>query len=297
MHHLIVKLNFRCRRYAFAVGCVDGSVRLLHLEGDNQSRTISQRWRKRYKAAVRGCKFAVDGNSLYVVSKNLALCQQDLQSGSKMRCIQIAHNHAPYSLYPIDQHLIATGDENGVCKIWDWRLDRKPAVAEFHECVDFVSDFVCDVAKTTLLFTSGDATLTAVDLRTMKPICQSEEMHTELLSLVIAMQGKRVLCSSGNGYLEVFNWDQWGTIVERLDTGHQDSVEDLCLLDDRLLASASLDGSPPTTTVWSLWLQLTTGVYWQAVVMITRYFSLTLIRKRSKYRKSSNRYSTNSMIK
>ncbi|KRX84979.1 Tyrosine-protein phosphatase 10D [Trichinella sp. T6] len=229
--------------YAFAVGCVDGSVRLLHLEGDDQSRTISQKWRKRYKAALRGCKFAVDGNSLYVVSKNLALCQQDLQSGSKMRCIQIAHNHAPYSLYPIDQHLIATGDENGVCKIWDWRLDRKPAVAEFHECVDFVSDFVCDVAKTTLLFTSGDATLTAVDLRTMKPICQSEEMHTELLSLVIAMQGKRVLCSSGNGYLEVFNWDQWGTIVERLDTGHQDSVEDLCLLDDRLLASASLDGS------------------------------------------------------
>uniref|UniRef100_A0A5S6R005 WD repeat-containing protein 55 homolog n=1 Tax=Trichuris muris TaxID=70415 RepID=A0A5S6R005_TRIMR len=159
-----------------------------------------------------------------------------------MRCIRVAHRRAPYALHSMDENVLATGDEKGECSIWDWRCTL-PRVACFTECLDFISDFASDVSRNILLLTSGDATLTAVDLRKLRPFVQSPEMHSDLLSVAIVFEGRRVACGGATGYLELFNWNEFDTLVERAKTGHKDTVEDICVVDDNRIVTASLDGT------------------------------------------------------
>ncbi|KFD51635.1 hypothetical protein M514_07514 [Trichuris suis] len=232
--------------YVCSVGCVDGKMGLLIYEDSNEAKmqapSVRVAWQKEFKQAVRGVCFHPDGQSVFAITRNRALCQRDTESGRKMRCIRMAHRRAPYALHAMSETMLATGDERGECSIWDWRCSH-PRVAHFTECADFISDFASDVDRNILLLTSGDATLTAVDLRTLRPFIQSPEMHSDLLSIAIVFEGRRVACGGATGYLEVFKWNEFDTLVERAKTGHKDTVEDICVVDDNRIVTASLDGT------------------------------------------------------
>uniref|UniRef100_A0A915JW80 Uncharacterized protein n=1 Tax=Romanomermis culicivorax TaxID=13658 RepID=A0A915JW80_ROMCU len=72
---------------------------------------------------------------------------------------------------------------------------------------------------------------------------KSEPMHDELLCLTAAKNETKLFCGSADGFLEEFNFGEWGNLVERFDTKHDDTVDSLCKLDEDLLASASANGT------------------------------------------------------
>ena len=59
---------------------------------------------------------------------------------------------------PIDEHLFASGDEDGVVKLWDNRVSgwEGAAVMECKQFEEFVSDIFVDEAKKIMVASSGE---------------------------------------------------------------------------------------------------------------------------------------------
>ena len=59
---------------------------------------------------------------------------------------------------PIDEHLFASGDEDGVVKLWDNRVSgwEGGAVMECKQFEEFVSDIFVDEAKKIMVASSGE---------------------------------------------------------------------------------------------------------------------------------------------
>ncbi|VDP19607.1 unnamed protein product, partial [Soboliphyme baturini] len=53
---------------------------------------------------------------------------------------------------------------------------------------------------------------------------------------------KRVICGGAVGYIEVFNWDEWGNLLERIHAGHKDSIDCLCVVEEDLVICGSSNG-------------------------------------------------------
>lgn len=68
-------------------------------------------------------------------------------------------------------------------QMWDMRSWKQ--VCSIAENKDFISDLAVDEASSTLLATSGDGSLVAVDVRQRKLLQRSDTNESELLSLAI----------------------------------------------------------------------------------------------------------------
>ena len=63
-----------------------------------------------------------------------------------------------FQVRPIDEHLFASGDEDGVVKLWDNRVSgwEGAAVMECKQFEEFVSDIFVDEAKKIMVASSGE---------------------------------------------------------------------------------------------------------------------------------------------
>ncbi|KAI0772824.1 WD40-repeat-containing domain protein [Trametes elegans] len=127
-------------------------------------------------------------------------------------------------------NLLASGDDDGVIKLWD---PRKPdAVRRYTHHFDFISDFMWLQDKKQLVATSGDGTLSVMDVRAkkMEPVAQSEDQEDELLSILPIKGGQKVVVGTQLGILSIFNRKSgWGDCVDRIP-GHPQSIDALCAI-------------------------------------------------------------------
>lgn len=118
-------------------------------------------------------------------------------------------------------------------KLWD---TRKPdAVRAYTHHFDFISDFLWLEDKKQLVCTSGDGTLSVLDIRSNKkePLAQSEDQEDELLSIVPIKGGTKFVVGTQQGILSVFNRASgWGDCVDRVP-GHPSSIDALAPLPSR----------------------------------------------------------------
>jgi len=103
--------------------------------------------------------------------------------------------------------LLASGDDEGDIKIWDLR--SKTSVLTYSEQAETITDFSFNDDLTLLLATSVDGTLGVYDLRKSetakeKLYALSDCLEEDLLSMLIVKNGKFVLCSSNEGFLNEF---------------------------------------------------------------------------------------------
>jgi WD40 repeat protein len=135
---------------------------------------------------------------------------------------------------------IATGDEDGVVKLWDVR--QKECTHTDDTSTDYVSAMARGAAgKNHLLFTTGDGRLCVMNLRKGKVQFRSDDQEDELLSIAVIKGGKKVVCGSQEGVLVVWTYGQW---ADRSDgfPGHPQSIEALLKVDEDTLATGSSDG-------------------------------------------------------
>lgn len=69
-------------------------------------------------------------------------------------------------LQPLQENLMASGDEDGIIQTWDWR--QKNAIRRFTGHSEYISDLTFRVAEASLLAVSGDGCLSINDVRTGK---------------------------------------------------------------------------------------------------------------------------------
>lgn len=139
-------------------------------------------------------------------------------------------------------HMLATGDDEGVVKLWDTRTMSETRKYEQH--FDFISDFLWLEDKKHLVVTSGDGTLSVIDVRANKtePFAHSEDQEDELLSIVPIKGDQKAVVGTQLGVLSIFNRKSgWGDCVDRFP-GHPQSIDALVALTSDVILTGSSDG-------------------------------------------------------
>lgn len=149
-----------------------------------------------------------------------------------------------------DNHLIASGDDDGVIKIWDLRLasqGKKASVIQFtgektHDGTITDMDFHAD---TKWLFTSAnDGTLGVFDLRKPSLYAMSDSFCEDQSGVSIMKLGKKVVTSSAGsegGVINIFSWDWFGDCNDRI-VGHPGAIECMIKFDEDTLITGGEDG-------------------------------------------------------
>jgi len=140
--------------------------------------------------------------------------------------------------------MLSTGDDEGVIKLWDTRTPNAEAIRAYTHHFDFISDFLWLEDKKHLVATSGDGTVSVIDVRSSKtvPYAQSENQEDELLSIAPIKGNTKAVVGTQTGILSVFNRSSgWGDCVDRIP-GHPYSIDALVPLTSDVIATGSSDG-------------------------------------------------------
>uniref|UniRef100_A0A0R3S0Z5 HIT-type domain-containing protein n=1 Tax=Elaeophora elaphi TaxID=1147741 RepID=A0A0R3S0Z5_9BILA len=220
-----------------AIGFIDGFIRFCNFDlSETKIETLATR---KLKRAVRELSFSNDGEQLFAVCENRALCVYNIEANKRIRCIQKSHDNKINAMFVLPDastgyQQVVTGDEFGEIKSWDLRA-KEPLVSCFNEQEDVINDF--DIAAYALLAASSDGTLGAYDFRRQKILVRSEPMHSELLCL--AVTHKYCYVGSGDGYVEVFKTKEYGNLLERIKTDHPLGIDSMQLLRHGVLLTGS----------------------------------------------------------
>lgn len=137
-------------------------------------------------------------------------------------------------------HILATGDDNGVVKVWDVR-SRKVAYKLRHHA-DVITSFTPVLAKQSLLVTAGDGTLSVVDLRNGSVVGRSDQLEEELTCGAVVKGGKKFLAGTTDGVLATYTWGKWEDLSDRYP-GHPGSVNCLLPLTEDVVLAGTDDGN------------------------------------------------------
>lgn len=235
---IIEDVCFHPNKEVIACGDIDGQVGLHSYSTSEENHVLMIL--KHHKKACRAVHFSPTGDRLFTASKDKSLQMVDVSQGTVAQSINKAHSAGLYSLLPVDENIVVTGDDDGYLKVWDMRYQR--AVMEEHQNEEFISDMVLVQGQRLLLATSGDGTLTAFDIRKHKMKMQSELFDSELLSLALIKNGDKVVCGTGDGTLNIFNYGEWSNFSDRFP-GHPVSVDCIVPLSDDIICTGSFDGN------------------------------------------------------
>lgn len=176
------------------------------------------------------CTAAKDHRSLFIT---------DTERGTLIRKVPKAVGATVYSLCTMSETLLSSGDEDGEIKLWDTRSWKE--VLAVKENSDYISAIVADNKRHTLLATSGDGSLTVVDLRSRKFEQKSDCCESELTCLAIAKGGRKVICGDGDGVLGIYTWNLWGDVTDRF-VAHPLSVDSMTQLSESVVCTGCMDG-------------------------------------------------------
>ncbi|ORZ01015.1 WD40-repeat-containing domain protein [Syncephalastrum racemosum] len=197
-------------------------------------------WREKvFKKSCRGVVFNPDGSQIYSISKDKSIFCLDTETGKTVSSKEDAHEEPPCTLLCLNENMIATGDDQGVIKLWDNRKQDPVMVYSEHE--DFIADMAFNADKRTLVVAGGDGYLSTWDIRKKDVVAMSDHMEDELLSVTLVKNGQKALVGSQEGILSLWTWGDWGDYKDRI-VGHPNSIDSICKLDEDTVCTASGDG-------------------------------------------------------
>ncbi|KAI0943775.1 WD repeat-containing protein jip5 [Taiwanofungus camphoratus] len=239
----IFDLTFHPNSSTVFTGLLTGEVKAFSY--DDQGNHESKFTLRPSKRSCRALTISRDGGRLWAAGKAKALHTIDTVTGEVVDTRSGAHDAPINRLKCLTPHLLSSGDDDGVIKLWDPR--QPEAIRAYTHHFDFISDFLWLDDARQLVCTSGDGTLSVIDVRSKKtePLAHSEDQEDELLSIVPIKGGQKFVVGTQLGILSIFNRKNgWGDCVDRVP-GHPHSIDTLCTLPSRYASAQStiLSGS------------------------------------------------------
>jgi WD repeat-containing protein 55 len=225
-----------------------------------------------YTGGTAGDLVALDAERLCTFSKESTLkkCQLWRVSDASRSPINVLYELLPTTASGAIP-LLASGDDKGCVRVWDTRIcgnrttsssstssvatgKNNPAgcVMSWQKHDDYISGFdQSPLDPNVLLASSADCRISVYDLRMAAnganyqqidgSVRLSDDIEDELLSIKVIKNGKKVVCGSANGVLNVWSYGTWGDISDRFP-GHPKSVDALLKFDENTLLTGSSDG-------------------------------------------------------
>lgn len=161
----IFDVKFSPTANVIATSQVTGHVRLFSFNEEANEEVLCFNY---HKDSCRTLEFSDDGHFLFTGSSDNSI--GIVTGGELLYQVKKAHN-APINVikYIENNSIIATGDDGGVIKIWDFRISstnaNKLCVATFNENEDTITDFVLNNERNKLVASSNDGFLGVFDIR------------------------------------------------------------------------------------------------------------------------------------
>ncbi|ORX52438.1 WD40 repeat-like protein [Hesseltinella vesiculosa] len=194
---------------------------------------------KPFKKSCRGVMFNPDGSKFYSISKDRSIVCMDTQTAKVVDLRENTHEQPLNALLCLNENLLATGDDQGLIKLWDTR--KKDAIMTWKEHEDFIAQMVFNEDKNTLVVAGGDGYLSTWQLRKQEVSAMSDHMEDELLSVVLVKNNEKAVVGSQEGVLSIWDWGDWGDYRDRI-IGHPESIGAIAKLDEDTICTGSSDG-------------------------------------------------------
>jgi WD repeat-containing protein 55 len=260
----IFDVKFSPTANVIATSQVTGEVKLFMFNNEVNEEVMTF---NHHQTSWRQVEFSEDGNYLFTGASDNTI--GIITNGMLLHQVKKAHDSPINSIKYIENNaVIATGDDNGWIKIWDFRINSTKTkdmwVAEFKENEDTITGMELNAEKNKLLSTSNDGFLGVFDIRRstnekhgnflsnwtladpnskFKPslFAMSDCLDEELTSLCIIKSGKKVVVSTQEGIIMLFSWDWFGDWDDRM-AGHPCSVSTMWKYNEDIVITGCDDG-------------------------------------------------------
>ena len=184
-------------------------------------------------------QFDSTGQYLFSTGTDMALNVLDCNTQKVMHRNPRIHMKPVFSMTSFAEGMLATGDEEGVVKIWDMRQQKE--CFSMHDNEDYISDLCYHPEMKQLLATGADGFLSVFNPRRGKLEARSDNMEDELLSCKWLKSGKKAVVGTQEGVLNIFTAGDWGDCSDRFP-GHPESVDAMVVIDEDTIVTGSSDG-------------------------------------------------------
>lgn len=203
----VVDLSFHPTGNLLSVATVTGDILIYKYANDENTLVKSL---EVHTKACRNVEFTSDGLSFISTSRDKTIMITDTETGKLKRFWDDAHQVPVYSMAVLDENLFATGDDEGMIKLWDVRQRDATPIFALKEVDDYISCIISNDAKKYLLATSGDGYLTTLSIPGKRLYVQSEPYEEELTTMGIFRNDSKVIVGTSKGNFYAFNWGQFG---------------------------------------------------------------------------------------
>jgi WD40 repeat protein len=195
-------LDFHPSEQLFSVGTDAGDLFLYGYAADSEPQSLFQvHVHRRLCSAVR---FVNNGRAILSGSVEGSIKITDVDTGCE---IAILEKFRPMErvnrVVRLTESTIASGQSNGFIKVWDTRTHSCCSVFDVHRC--HISNMTSSADGMKVLATSGDRTLSVLDLRYKKRVNMFSK--EELLSVAIIKNGSTIVCGGEGRALQLYSWD------------------------------------------------------------------------------------------
>ncbi|KAG5898965.1 hypothetical protein JTB14_004684 [Gonioctena quinquepunctata] len=235
----ITDISFHPHNNILAVATIVGDVLLYQYSNEENS---LQSTLELHTKACRDIEFSHEGKLLFSTSKDKSIMISDVESGKLSRFYEEAHDEPIYCLTVIDENLFSTGDDDGTIKIWDMRERGNKQIYKTKKNEDYISDMITNDSKKYLICSSGDGSITSIDLQNRKIHMQSEEYEEELTCLGIFRSETKLVSGSSKGKLFLYNWEEFGLHSDAFP-GPKSAINALVPITENIAVTACEDGN------------------------------------------------------
>ncbi|KAI9221702.1 WD40-repeat-containing domain protein [Blastocladiella britannica] len=220
-----------------AVSTITGDVSCYEYTPESTKRQFVSR---HHKDSVRSIAFGPDGRHLYSCSVDRSIQVLDMETRQVVNKKGKAHENPINVITPLNENLVATGDDMGRVRIWDMR--SKSVVQQWHEHEDdVVNAFHWTAHKKTLVSVGNDGYLAVYDIRKPNVVARSDNLETELMCVAPVRGGSRLCVGMADGAISVWKWGWWGDMDDRFP-GHPGEIDSMVALADDLVVTGCSDG-------------------------------------------------------
>lgn len=211
----------------------------MKIRGEEDERTLAYTIEGHHRGnPVRKLDFTPE-NWLVTASKTIKIF--DLEKKKRVRKL-VGGKCKVYSLLVVDNYLLATGDDDGCFRLYDYRTHPDAPVMEIKPCEDYISDLDVDVGNRMVVATSGEGTLTAFNIRARKIDQTQSELFDSAFNCVRILDTRGKVIVGAGGVINIFNWKEWGNISDRFPIKKTTNIESIALLDPTHILFGDGDG-------------------------------------------------------
>ncbi|XP_003396059.1 WD repeat-containing protein 55 homolog isoform X1 [Bombus terrestris] len=243
----VVDICFHPNSNMIAVANIVGDV---HLYKYNNTETKLVSTLELHLKACRDVEFNDSGTTLFSTAKDLCIMLTDLETEKLIRLYENAHEEPIYTMTVIGEHMFATGDDDGVVKIWDLRQRENIPIFSLKKMEDYVSTIVTNKEGKYLVCASGDGCLTTFNIPGKKLHVQSEEYEEELTCLGLFKSETKILVGTSKGKMYVYNWGEFGLHSDEFPNLTKKAINCMIPITENVVITGGEDGILRATSLF-----------------------------------------------